>query len=95
MTHEGNTLVGHCIISHGMRYPKNLGATASSSYILSLCGELCNKILFASRPTKKEKIQENDIYQKCFFGQSHYPQNQHYKSQQVQAMKKRNTKCQI
>jgi hypothetical protein len=28
LTQEGNTLVGHSIISHGMHYPKNLGATA-------------------------------------------------------------------
>jgi hypothetical protein len=31
ITHEGNTLVGHSIISHGMHYLKNLGATATYS----------------------------------------------------------------
>jgi hypothetical protein len=38
-----------------MHYPKNLGAMASSSYILSLCGGLCNRRLFMSRPTNKRK----------------------------------------
>jgi hypothetical protein len=32
-----------------MQYPKNLGATTSSNYILSLCGGLCNRTLFARR----------------------------------------------
>jgi hypothetical protein len=31
ITHEGNTLVGHSIISHGMHYSKNLGAAATYS----------------------------------------------------------------
>jgi hypothetical protein len=35
------------------------------------------------------------MYQKCSFGQSHKPQNQHWKSQQDQAKKKQNTKSQI
>jgi hypothetical protein len=48
ITPEGNTLVGHSIISHGLHYPKDLGATASSSYILSLNGGFCNRRLFAS-----------------------------------------------
>jgi hypothetical protein len=38
-----------------MHYPKNLGATASSSYILGLYGELCNERLFARRPTNKRR----------------------------------------
>jgi hypothetical protein len=43
------------------------------------------------KTSKKEKIQEHDMYQQCFLDQSHNPQNQHKKSQQDQAMKKRNT----
>jgi hypothetical protein len=42
------TLVGHSMISHGLHYPKDLGATVSSSYILGLCGGLCDKRLFVS-----------------------------------------------
>jgi hypothetical protein len=34
ITHEGNTLEGLCIISHGMHYPKNLGA--STTYSVSM-----------------------------------------------------------
>jgi hypothetical protein len=45
---RGNTLVGHSIISHGLHYPEDLGATASSSYILSLSGELYDRRLFVS-----------------------------------------------
>jgi hypothetical protein len=43
------------VISHGMHYPKNLGATASSNYILGLCGGLCDRRLFMSRPTNKRR----------------------------------------
>jgi hypothetical protein len=46
------------------------------------------------KTSKREKIQENDKCQKCSFGQSHNPQNQHQKSQQDQAKKKQNTKSQ-
>jgi hypothetical protein len=45
------------------------------------------KIIF-EKTSKQEKIRENDMYQKCSFGQSHNPQNQHQKSQQDQAKKK-------
>jgi hypothetical protein len=38
-----------------MHYLKNLRATASSSYILSLCDGLCNRRLFASRPTNQRR----------------------------------------
>jgi hypothetical protein len=55
ITHEGNTLVGHSVISHDMHYPENLGAIASSSYILDLCGGLCNRRLFVRRPTNKRR----------------------------------------
>jgi hypothetical protein len=48
IAHEGNILVGHSIISHGLHYPKDLGATTSSSYILGLYGGLCDKRLFLS-----------------------------------------------
>jgi hypothetical protein len=48
ITHEGYTLVGHSIIYHGLHYPKYLGVAASSSYILGLCSELCNRRLLAS-----------------------------------------------
>jgi hypothetical protein len=53
--HEGNTLIGQSIISHGMHYPKNLGPTVSSSYILNLRDGLCNRSLFARRPTNKKR----------------------------------------
>jgi hypothetical protein len=33
------------------------------------------------KTSKQETIRKNDKYQKCFFGQSHNPQNQHLKSQ--------------
>jgi hypothetical protein len=36
-----------------MHYPKNLGATASSSHILGHCGGLYDRRFFASRPTNK------------------------------------------
>jgi hypothetical protein len=55
ITHEGNTLVDHSIISHSMHYPMNLGATASRSYIFRLCSGLCDRILFVSRPTNKRR----------------------------------------
>jgi hypothetical protein len=48
ITHEGNTLVRHSIISHGLHYPNDLGAIASGSYILGLCGGLCDRRLFVS-----------------------------------------------
>jgi hypothetical protein len=44
---------------------------------------------------KQEKIQENRMYQKCSFGQSHNQQNQHWKSQQDQAKTKLNAKSKI
>jgi hypothetical protein len=37
------------------------------------------KIIF-EKTSKQEKIQENDKYQKCSFGQSHNHQNQHLKT---------------
>jgi hypothetical protein len=51
--------------------------------------------IVCEQTNKQEKIQENDMYQMCFFGQPHNPQNQHRKSQQDQVMKKWNTKSQI
>jgi hypothetical protein len=39
------------------------------------------KIIF-EKTNKQEKIRENDKSQKCFYDQSHNPQNQHQKSQQ-------------
>jgi hypothetical protein len=51
------------------------------------------KIVF-EKTSKQEKIQENDKYHKCSFGQSHNPQNQHPKSQQDPAEKEWNTKSQ-
>jgi hypothetical protein len=41
---------------------------------------------------KREKIQENDKSQRCSFGQSHNPRNQHRKSQLDQEKKKQNNK---
>jgi hypothetical protein len=49
------------------------------------------KIVF-EKTSKQEKIQENDKYQKCSFGQSHNPQNQYWKNQQDLAKKKQHTK---
>jgi hypothetical protein len=46
------------------------------------------------KTSKREKMQENDKYQKCSFGQSDNPQNQHRKSQQNQTKKKKNIKSQ-
>jgi hypothetical protein len=40
------------------------------------------------KTSKRVKIQENDKSQRCSFGQSHNPQNQHRKSQQDQVTKK-------
>jgi hypothetical protein len=48
ITHEDYTLVGHSIISHGLHYPKYLGAAAISSYKLALCGGLCNGRMLVS-----------------------------------------------
>jgi hypothetical protein len=41
IAHEGDSLKPHSKISHGVHYPKNLRAAASSSYILDLSGGLC------------------------------------------------------
>jgi hypothetical protein len=38
-----------------MHYPKNLRATASSSYILNLCGRLCNRRLFVRKRANKRR----------------------------------------
>jgi hypothetical protein len=46
------------------------------------------------KTSKREKIHENDKCQKCSFGQSHNPQNQHQKNQQDPVKKKQNTKSQ-
>jgi hypothetical protein len=53
LSHMRGTLIGHSIISHALHYPKYLGAAASSSYILSLCGGLYNRRLLVSWPTNK------------------------------------------
>jgi hypothetical protein len=37
ITHEENTLIGHFIISHGMHYPKDLGAAVTYSDIVVDC----------------------------------------------------------
>jgi hypothetical protein len=50
-----------------MDYPKNLRATTSSSYILSLYGGLCNKILFARRPTNKRRFKKLTCARGAFF----------------------------
>jgi hypothetical protein len=42
IAHEGNSIKPYSKISHGVHYPKNMRATASSSYILGLGGGLCN-----------------------------------------------------
>jgi hypothetical protein len=46
------------------------------------------------KTSKQVKMQKDGKYQKCSFGQSHTLQSQHQKSQQDQAKKKQNTKCQ-
>jgi hypothetical protein len=84
IAHERNSLKAHSKISHGVQYSKNLQAAASNSYILDHGSGLCNRRLY-EKTNKQEKISENDKYQKCSFGQSHNPQNQHQKSQQDQA----------
>jgi hypothetical protein len=48
----------------------------------------------SEKTSKQEKIQENDKCQKCSFGQSDNPQNQHWKNQQDPVMKKQNIKSQ-
>jgi hypothetical protein len=58
MTHEGYTLVGHSINSHDLHYPKDFGATASSSYVLGLYGGLCDRRLFVSYPTNKRRCKK-------------------------------------
>jgi hypothetical protein len=35
--------------------------------------------IISKKTSKREKIQENDKSQKCYFGQSHNPQNRHQK----------------
>jgi hypothetical protein len=41
-----------------MHYLKNLGAAASSNYILGLCGGLCNISLFVRRPTNERRFKK-------------------------------------
>jgi hypothetical protein len=48
LTHEGYNIIVHSIISHSLHYPKYLRTAASSSYILSPCGGLCNRRLLTS-----------------------------------------------
>jgi hypothetical protein len=63
---RGNTLVGHSIISHGLHYPEDLGAIASSSYILSLSGELYDRRLFVSWPTNKRRSKKMTCTRSAF-----------------------------
>jgi hypothetical protein len=49
-----------------MHYPKNLDATASGIYILGLCGGLCNKRLFARRPTNKRRSKKMTCTRSAF-----------------------------
>jgi hypothetical protein len=42
IAHEGNSLKSHSKVSHSVHNPYDLGAAASSNYILSLCGGLSN-----------------------------------------------------
>jgi hypothetical protein len=50
-----------------MHYLKDLGATASSSYILAICGGLCDTRLFASRPINKKKDPRKWYLPEVFF----------------------------
>jgi hypothetical protein len=54
------------VLSHGVHNPLDLGAVAT--YSASVVVEQL-KIVF-KKTNKQEKIQENDMYQKCFFVQS-------------------------
>jgi hypothetical protein len=49
-----------------MHYPKNLGAIASSSYILSLYGGLCNRRLFVSKSTNKRRSKKMTCTRSAF-----------------------------
>jgi hypothetical protein len=42
IAHEGSSLKAHSKVAHGVHNPYNLGAAASSGYILSLYGGLDN-----------------------------------------------------
>jgi hypothetical protein len=55
IAHEGNSLKPHSKISHGVHYPKNLRATASSNYILGLGVGLCNRRLLSRRPANERR----------------------------------------
>jgi hypothetical protein len=66
ITHEENTLVDLSIISHIMYYLKNFGATASSCYILGLCGGLWNGDLFVRRPTNKRRTNKMTCSRSAF-----------------------------
>jgi hypothetical protein len=73
ITHEGYTLVGHSIISHGLHYPMYLGATANSKlHTWPLWWTVQQKTAY-KLTNIQEKIRENEKYQKCSFGQSHTP----------------------
>jgi hypothetical protein len=48
----------------------------------------------SEKTSKREKIQKNGKSQKCSYGQSRNPQNQHRRNQQDSAKKKQNTKSQ-
>jgi hypothetical protein len=49
-----------------MHYPKNLRATATSSYILSLCGGLSNRRLFVRRPTDERRFKKVTCIRSAF-----------------------------
>jgi hypothetical protein len=49
-----------------MHYAKKLGATASSGYILGLCGGLCNRRFFVSKPTNKRRSKKMTCTRSAF-----------------------------
>jgi hypothetical protein len=55
LSHIRRTLSNLTQKSHGVHYPKNLKAVASSSYILDLGGGLCNRGLLSRRPTNERR----------------------------------------
>jgi hypothetical protein len=91
IAHEGDSLKAHSKISHGVHYPKvgeqQLAAATYSASMVHCATEDC---FWEDKQTREDS--KNGKSQKCSFGQSHNPQNQHQKSQQDPTKKKQNTK---
>jgi hypothetical protein len=90
ITHEGNSLKNHSKVPHAVHNPRIWEQqlhTQPPWWIEQL------KII-SEKTSKQERIRENDKYQKCSFGQYHFQQNQHSKSQQDLVKKNQNIKSQ-